>query len=52
MTSMIYNQDIIDRANEWVSEHYPELDGQEYDAKLSEACAEISAIDSDADASQ
>ena len=50
MNALNFSQDIIDRANEWLSEHHPELDGPEYDAKLLEACSEIASIDAARDA--
>jgi len=40
----------IDAANEWTAEHYPDLDGAEYDAKLAEALTDIVAIDDAQDA--
>ena len=52
MNATNFSQDIIDRANEWLSEHYPELDGPEYDAKLLEVCSEISSIDAAQDAAE
>lgn len=43
------SQQIIDRAIEWVNEHYPELSDAEYDIKLREVCEGLSALDADAD---
>jgi len=48
--NMLFSQDIIDRANEWLSEQYPELDGPAYDAKLFEVCSELANIDAARDA--
>ena len=45
-----FSRDILDCANEWLSEHYPELEGPEYDAKLLEACSELASIDAALDA--
>jgi len=50
MNATKFSQNIIDRANEWLSEHYPELDVPEYDAKLLEVCSEIANIDAARDA--
>lgn len=41
-----------DAANEWTAEHYPHLDGAEYEAKLAETLADIVAIDAAADAKE
>lgn len=38
-------QDVIDRASEWVGEHYPEATGAEWDQRLTDAVADIEAID-------
>jgi hypothetical protein len=50
MNATNFSQDIIDRANEWLSEHHPDLDGPEYDAKLFEVCSELANIDAALDA--
>lgn len=38
-------QHVIDRASEWVSENYPELEGGEFDKAVEKAAKEIAAID-------
>jgi hypothetical protein len=50
MNATNFSQNIIDRANEWLSEHYPDLDGPAYDAKLFDVCSEIASIDDARDA--
>ena len=50
--NMLFRQDIIDRANEWLSEHYPDLDGPEYTAKLGEVCSDIAILDAQADTTE
>lgn len=42
-------QDQIERAHEWTSEHYPDLEGTAYETKVREVLADIVAIDAAAD---
>lgn len=36
--------ELLDRAREWVNEHYSELEGEEYTAKLQETVDELALI--------
>ncbi len=39
----------IDRASEWIGEHYPNAEHEVYEARFAEALAEIMALDAAAD---
>lgn len=43
---------VLDRAREWVNEHYPDADGAEWERLVEEASKEIAALDEAADAAE
>ncbi len=43
-----FSQDVMDRANEWVSENHPGLEGKAYDEALHNACADLDLVDTTA----
>jgi len=43
------DQDVLDRAVEWVNVNHPELDGEERDQMISETVTELELIDASAD---
>lgn len=42
------SHDVFDRACEWVAEHYPDLMGDEYEAKILETINELKDLDFEA----
>ena len=42
-------QDQVDRAREWIGEHFPDLDGVAYEAKLEEVLHHLGELDAAVD---
>jgi len=43
------NQELMDRAHEWVGEHHPDLTGPAYEKAIAECVKDLEAIDAEAD---